>query len=138
LGAAGRGRLAGEQLRAFLENSAVIAWLKDEDGRHVFLSQNYEKRFNVRLEDWKGKTDFELWPREVAEEFRRNDLAILASGGPKEVIERAATPDGSETWWLNNKFVFRSSSGRRYVGGLGVDITKRSGRRRPCARANNG
>ena len=99
-----------------------------------FPESELRKALQRALEDWKGKTDFELWLREVAEEFRRNDLAMLASGGPKEVMERAATPDGSETWWLNNKFVFRSSSGRRYVGGLGVDITERRAGGRGVAR----
>jgi PAS domain S-box-containing protein len=112
------------RLTSFLENSAVIAWMKDEEGKHVFLSDNYQKRFQIDFSDWKGRTDLELWPREIAEEFRRNDLAVLKKGGPIEVIERANNPDGSTSWWLSNKFVFENGSGRRFVGGLGVDITE--------------
>jgi two-component system sensor histidine kinase UhpB len=118
-------RNSERRLRAFMENSAVIAWTKDEDGRHLFLSENYQKRFHVRLEDWLGKTDFDVWPREIAEEFRRNDMAVLAGDKHVEVIERARTPDGRESWWLNSKFVYRDDSGRRCIGGLGVDITAR-------------
>ncbi len=113
------------RLRAFLENSAVIGWLKNEKGQHVFLSENYERRFGVSLEDWKGKTDFDLWPREIAEEFRRNDLAVLATDKPLEVIETTVDRNGNKTWWLNHKFSFRNSEGERFVGGLGVDITER-------------
>lgn len=118
-------RESEERLRAFLENSATIAWLKDEDGRHVFLSGNYEKRFGVNLSDWVGKTDFQVWPKAVAEEFRRNDLSVLAEGRTRETVEKAVAPDGTISWWLNSKFVFRNTSGKRYVGGLGVDITER-------------
>ena len=113
------------RLRSFLENSAIIAWMKDEAGRHVFLSDNFQRRFGVRMADWYGKTDAELWPRDVAEEFRRNDLAVLAQDGTIEVVERANNPDGSSSWWLSHKFVMRDSAGRRYIGGLGVDITER-------------
>jgi PAS domain S-box-containing protein len=113
------------RLEAFMNNSAVIAWMKDEDGRHVFLSENYQKRFDVKFDEWKGKTDFEVWPREIAERFRKNDLIILESGQTTEVEEMATNPDGSYSWWLSNKFVFQDSSGKRYVGGLGVDITER-------------
>jgi PAS domain S-box-containing protein len=113
------------RLSSFLENSAVIAWMKDEDGRHVFLSDNFQKQFQVDFNDWKGKTDFELWPREIAEEFHRNDQEVLKRGQTIEIVERATNPDGSSSWWLNSKFVFQDGSGKRYVGGLGVDITKR-------------
>jgi PAS domain S-box-containing protein len=39
------------RFKAYLENSAVIAWMKDDEGRHTFMSSNCEKRFGVRFED---------------------------------------------------------------------------------------
>ena len=113
------------RLRSFLDNSAVIAWMKDEEGRYVFVSDNYLRRLNVRREDWLGKTDFELRPRAVAETLRHNDLAVLASGRTMELIEQVSRPDGSPSWGLNSKFLFQDAAGKRYVGGLGVDITAR-------------
>ena len=113
------------RLRAFLENSAVAGWLKDEDGRYVFLSKNFQ-RFGMGIEEWVGRTDFDFWPREVAETFRRNDLAVLNSGQNVEVVEEAIYPDGSRSWWLNHKFRLEGADGRHYVGGLGVDVTART------------
>jgi PAS domain S-box-containing protein len=114
-----------KQLRAFLENSALVAWLKDKEGRYVFASENYYRRFAWRPESSLGKTDFDMWPRAVAEEFRKNDLAVLAAEAPIEVVEPSPNPDGSMSWWLVNKFHYCDSAGRRFVGGLGVDITER-------------
>jgi PAS domain S-box-containing protein len=113
------------RLRSFLENSAVAGWLKDEDGRYVFLSKNFQ-RFGMGIEEWVGRTDFDFWPREVAETFRRNDLAVLKSGQNVEVVEEAVYPDGSRSWWLNHKFRLEGADGRHYVGGLGVDVTART------------
>jgi PAS domain S-box-containing protein len=113
------------RLAAFLNHSATIAWLKDEEGRLVYLSSNSERRFGVRAEDWLGKTDHELWPREMADQFRQNDLAVLASGKTMEVCEESVSPKGRRSWWLNSLFPFRDAAGKRYVGGLGVDITDR-------------
>ncbi|MBM4072766.1 MAG: PAS domain S-box protein [Planctomycetes bacterium] len=118
-------RNSEQQFRAFLENSAVIAWLKDEEGRHVFLSENLQRRFGLKPSDWQGKTDFELWPAAQAKEYRRNDLAVLAGGTAMEVVEEAVNPDGSRSWWRSHKFPFQDASGKRYVGGLAVDITAR-------------
>jgi PAS domain S-box-containing protein len=111
--------------RAFLDSSATVAWMKDAEGRHVYISPSFERRFNVRLEDWRGRTDFELWPRDIAERFRENDVVVLKENRVIEVVEQAQEADGGRSWWLSHKFPFRDASGKQYVGGLGVDITDR-------------
>jgi PAS domain S-box-containing protein len=118
-------RSAEARLRVFLENSPTIAWLKDEEGRHVYYSPTFQKRFGVRQGDWLGKTDFDLWPKEVAEQFRKNDRSALAGAAPLEVLEYAPNSDGTISWWLSNKFSFRDASGRRYIGGIALDVTDR-------------
>lgn len=110
--------------KGYLENSSVIAWMKNEEGFHTFLSSNYEKRFGVRLEDCRGRTDFERWPLEIAKQFFENDFALLKGGKPIEFIEQARNPDGSTSWWLTSKFQFIDLSGKRYICDLGVDITE--------------
>ncbi|HKT34442.1 MAG TPA: PAS domain S-box protein [Nitrospira sp.] len=116
-------RSSEQWLRSFLNNSAIIAWLKDEKGRNVFLSENYVRRFGLR--DWQDKTDLELWPPDIAEAFRRDDLMVFASDEPLEVVEQVRTADGTVSFWLNSKFWFQDASGQKFVGGVGVDITAR-------------
>jgi DNA-binding NarL/FixJ family response regulator len=79
----------------------------------------------VRLEDWRGKTDFELWPPEIARTFRRNDLDVLATGRTQEMVEEATDLEGNHSFWWNFKFPFQDASGHHYVGGIGIDITDR-------------
>ena len=126
-------RASEKRTVAFLENSAVIAWMKDAEGRWVFASDNFLKRFNLQWEAVKGRTDFELWPEAVAAEFRRTDLEQQVSGESLELIERAVSPAGEESWWLSHKFVFVGEAGQRYVGGLAVDITERQRSERELA-----
>ena len=114
-----------ERLRAFLENSATIAWMVDEEGRYVYLSRNYLKHFDLDAQQWQGKTVFDLWPAAVADKLRQKDLAVLAHGGLLEEIEQTKNPDDSHSWWFNSRFVLTDRSGKRYVGSLAVDITER-------------
>jgi PAS domain S-box-containing protein len=118
-------RNSEERFRSFMDHSPAIAWLKDESGRVVYLNRTYEERFGVRLADWLGKADAELWPAETAAEFRKNDLEVLRSGRSIEVVEETGNPDGSRTSWLNLKFLFQDSVGDRYVGGIGLDVSER-------------
>jgi len=113
------------RMTAFLSNSAVVGWMKDEKGRYTFLSDNFERHFRVKSADWLGRTDADVWPSDVAETFRRNDLTVLEKNEPIEVVEEAIEPDGSRSSFLISKFPFQDASGKRYVGGLGVDITDR-------------
>ena len=118
-------RESEERFRLFMDNSPTIAWMKDEQGRHVYLSKTYEQRFGIRMEDWVGKTDAELWPAANAESFRKNDLVVLTSDHPIDVIEETKNPDGSICYWLDSKFTFRNAAGERFVAGIGLDITGR-------------
>ena len=120
-------RESEQRFRAFMDNNPAIAWAKDEQGRIIYLNRAYEQRFGVRLEDWRGKTDFELWPPEVASTFRQHDLAVLSVGHTLDMVEKAVDPDGSHSWWWIFKFSFQDASGQRYVGGVGIDITERKG-----------
>ena len=114
-----------EQLKAFMENSAVIAWLKDDAGRYVYASANYLRRFALDRDAIIGKTAPEIWPQEMADGIRSNDRLLLEQGGSIELEQAVANPDGSLSWWLSNKFLFRGSDGKRLIGGLAVDITER-------------
>ncbi|WP_224981984.1 PAS domain S-box protein [Geomonas agri] len=113
------------QLRAFLNNSDVIAWLKDGEGRYVFVSDNFLNRMKLAAEQVIGKTDYEIWPQEVADTYRRNQDEILKNGRSMEFIEQGLEPDGTVSWWLAHKFIFDEKDGTRLLGGLGVDITRR-------------
>lgn len=113
------------RFRMFMDNSPAIAWVKDEQGRYVYLNKTLEKRnFGVLLKDWRGKTDSELWPEEIARRFHENDLAVLESGRAMEVVEEATNLDGSKSIWLVSKFPV-THAGKRFIAGIGVDITER-------------
>jgi len=108
---------------ALLDNGTSVAWLKDEDGRYVYLSQSCLKRFKLTADAVWGKTDHDLFPRETAEVYRRNDLMVLASGGPEDLLEEVIDRSGRRSWWRCRKFVFRDAAGRKHVGGLAHDVT---------------
>jgi PAS domain-containing protein len=91
-----RKRLAGLQLRidilyralrddrllleTVLENSAASIYAKRKDGRYTYLNREMEALCNVTREQVLGKTDFEVFPREIAQQWRSNDLAAVTTG----------------------------------------------------------
>lgn len=73
------------------------AWLKvavirgdgEIEFRMMEISENYCKNFGFKRQDYIGKTDIEAgWDFKTAKEFRKNDLAVWASGEPTTFSEK--------------------------------------------------
>jgi len=118
-------RNSEERFRCFMDNSPCVAWIKDHEGRYVYLNRTYENRFMVREEELHGKTDFEVWPPGIAEQFWKNDNVALESSHLVDVTEDVPNPGGGSSTWWSFRFPFRDASGEKYVGGIGLDITER-------------
>ena len=67
-------------LETVLENSAASIYAKRRDGRYTYLNREMELLCNVTREQVLGKTDFEVFPREIAQQWRSNDLAAVTTG----------------------------------------------------------
>jgi PAS domain S-box-containing protein len=108
-----------------MDNSPAVGFMKDEEGRFVYANQRFEGLFQRRLDEVLGKTDFELWPEEVARRLRENDRHVFTTGQGVEVLETVPTPDGVERHWMVFKFPVRAESGRKILGGVAIDVTAR-------------
>jgi PAS domain S-box-containing protein len=109
----------------FMDNSPAVAFMKDAEGRYVYVNKPFERLFGKKLSFLKGRTSFDWLPRGFAEETHRHDLQILNSGQPEEVIETVSTEDGTPHQWLVFKFPTIDSTGNKFVAGVGVDISER-------------
>jgi len=118
-------RESEDRFHAFMDNSPAVAFVKDEDGRFVYVNQVFERFFKLTRLQWLGKTGFDLWPEETARQLRENDQTILAEGRPAEIFETFPGPDGTLHHWLVFKFPVKDHAGRRLLGGMAVDITER-------------
>ena len=110
---------------SFMENLPGLAWIKDTAGRYVYLNSAFERAFHVKLSNWKGKTDFDVWPESVASQFTANDRHVLAANTPILTVETAPQDDGVHAS-LVSKFPIPNEQGSPIlVGGVAVDITER-------------
>jgi PAS domain S-box-containing protein len=110
-------------LETVLENSAANIYAKRKDGRYIYLNHEMEITHDVTREQALGRTDLELFPREMAEQNRTNDLAAMMTGKLTEVEERTMGPSG-ERLYLAKKVPLISSSGEvEGMCGISTDIT---------------
>jgi diguanylate cyclase (GGDEF)-like protein/PAS domain S-box-containing protein len=114
-----------QRFKAFMDNSPTVAWIKDEQGRYVYINAPYELTFNVRHKELVGNTGPEPWTADTAKQLADNDRAVLDSGKPRQLYETLSGPDRlRQHWWLL-QFPVDAGPGQRFVGGMAVDITER-------------
>jgi PAS domain S-box-containing protein len=72
-----------------------------------------------------GKTDAQIWPAELAAEYRANDQQVIAAKKPLHTVEHYLH-EGKQRCMVGSKFpIFDKTGAVALVGGAGVDITER-------------
>ena len=111
------------RFRAIMDNTINIVYLKDHEGRYLFINRRYEVLFHLINEEVRGKTDHDLFPSAVADVFRENDLKAWESPAPLE-FEETVPVDGDRVY-LSVKFRLVDESGTPYaLAGVSTDITE--------------
>jgi len=113
-----------ERFEAFMRHFPAAAYIKDGDGRYLFVNAAVEQQLGRSADQITGLRDTDLLDAAHAEAFRVNDLQVLSSGKTTEFYEIMG-PRGGERTLLSYKFRVHDASGRPLVGGLSLDVTAR-------------
>ena len=118
-------RTSEEQLQSILDNSTTVIYVKDLESRYLRVNHRFESLYGIEKGQAKGKTDFDLFPKEMAEALRANDQKVLQTGAPLE-FEEVVTHTGSVHTYISVKVPLIDPWGRPYaVAGISTDITER-------------
>lgn len=111
---------------AILDNLPDIAWLKDRDGRFRSVNRAFTTSVGRPTDAIVGLTDLDLFPRELAERYQRDDDEVMRHGSVKIVEEPYVDGRGTrriiETF---KKVVLDEHGAVEGTVGLARDITER-------------
>ena len=114
-----------QRLRAILDNSPTVIFLKDLQGRYLLVNRRHEELFHIPRADMLGRTDKDIFPADTAGQLQANDRAVLEAGKPLAVEEQVPHDDGIHSY-LSIKFPLEGPDGRvTGVCGIATDITER-------------
>lgn len=100
------------------------AFIKDENLHHIFINEQFESLFDVKLTELSGKSPEEIWPAEIARQLRKNDQSVLRDGVPLQ-FEEDILRKGELRKYLTSKFPILRPGKAPLLGGIAVDITDR-------------
>ncbi len=114
------------RLAEMSDHTPAIVYIKDPEGRYLFVNRYYEAVFGRRRAELLGRTDREVLPTAVAELFAVSESQVLQRGVPVEVEELLpAGPEGPRSFF-SVKFPLRRADGTIVaMCGISTDITRR-------------
>lgn len=114
-----------ERLRAIINNSSTVIYVKDIKEKYIMVNRQYEALFHVNGSEMIGKSDHDMFPAEMADAFVANDRKVLSLRTPLE-IEETVLVDGNLRTYISVKFPLFDTEGIPYaVCGISMDITER-------------
>lgn len=110
---------------------------KDLQGRVTYGNRGYCEMMGRSLGELQGKTDFDLFPRELADKYSRDDDKVITTGQMFEDVEENRLPDGRRLFVHVLKAPVRNAKGE-IVGTQIIfwDVTQRRLAEEGLAQAN--
>jgi PAS domain S-box-containing protein len=112
-------------LRTLIDLLPGPIYAKDRECRKILANRADLHNMGLKTEaEALGKTDFDIYPKEIAEKFYADDQAIIQTGQPVIGREEVNIVNGEPRYFLTSKVPLRDPTGQ-VVGlvGIGIDIT---------------
>ncbi|MBD3308013.1 diguanylate cyclase [candidate division KSB3 bacterium] len=115
-------------LRTLIDNLPDYIFIKDTESRYVINNLAHIKILGATSQaELVGKTDFDVFPHDLAQQYYTTEQGVIASGQPVQDQEEVTIdPQGKLQWLLTTKVPLRNPQGE-IVGLVGIshDITER-------------
>lgn len=121
-----RYRLLSTQLEEIIDAIPGLIFYKDTKNSFIRVNKYLAEAHKKSKKDLEGVSLYDLYPREEAEKYYQDDLAVLASGQARlNIEERWDTADGSR-WVSTSKIPLVDDNGHMIgIIGVSMDITER-------------
>jgi PAS domain S-box-containing protein len=112
------------EITGILRYTPAVVYIKDMGGRYRLVNSRFEELFRIKGEEIRGKSDYDIFPREVADQFRASDLQVLTEGRPRQVEEPIPQEGGVHTYLMVKFPIYDDQGVANGLCGIATDITE--------------
>jgi two-component system sensor kinase FixL len=109
----------------FMHHLPGVAFMKDVEGRYVYVNDAFEQLFHRKLSEYTGKTDAEVWPPDIAAQLRSNDKRVVETRSVLQTTEIMPHADGPHHWLVTKFPILNEDGTPAMVAGVAIDVTER-------------
>lgn len=111
------------EITGILKYMPAVVYIKDKEYQYVMVNSQFEELFDVRNKEIRGKTDHDIFSKEIAVQFRTNEVRVFQEKHSIQVEENIFHKDGIHTY-LSVKFpLYDEQESIRGLCGIAMDIT---------------
>ena len=111
-------------------------WAKNEQGQYQMVSKSYAGLFSKTPKQMMGLTDYDLFEKEMADQYTEDDNEVLFSCGLKEISEIVPVPGVGPRRWRTMKNAICDNAGKGVISvGIAEDVTEEYERRESAKKA---
>lgn len=108
----------------FMRHLPGLAYIKDEQGKILYINEFAEETYGWKIKDVLGKTDSDLWPQEIASRIKEGDQQAISKRKVVESIDQIKR-NGETITYLSYRFPIIRKGLPTWLGTVSIDITKR-------------
>jgi PAS domain S-box-containing protein len=109
---------------AFMGHLPSVAVIRDLEGRYLFANTAWEQAMDKSPEEWRGKTNEDLWPPAIAAKFKEQDRIVMETGEALQTLGPLPHSDGLHHW-IYYRFPIVDQDGRPVMIGINaIDVTE--------------
>jgi PAS domain S-box-containing protein len=119
-------RESENRLRAIVDNSTAVIFLKDVQGRYLMVNRQWEQVTGISRARAMGKTGRDVFPSDTAQHLNDDDRTVIERATPVQFEEKVPNKNDERTF-ITVKFPLFDDSGSVYaVCGIATDISDRT------------
>ncbi len=113
------------RLRAILETTTSIIYLKDVAGRYLLVNPQYVESLGIAEAEILGKSDRDFFPEQIAASLISHDQQVLTSKSVLKFEEQALTADNNLHTYISTKAPLLDEQGEVYaICAISTDISE--------------
>ncbi len=116
----------GNILYSLIDTLPDFIYIKDLDGRFVIANKKLAGTFGKKSrEELTGLSDHDFYPKKLADEFRKNEIEVMATGNPiVNQLEKGLDENKKNIWVSTTKIPLKDEQGNIIgIVGIGRDVT---------------
>ncbi len=116
------------RLRAILETTSSIVYLKDAQGKYLLVNQQYLELLNLNEEQILGHSSNDIFPEHIANILNANENQVLQTKSVLQFEEEIPVGGDSIRTYISTKAPLINDSGAVYaICGISTDISEQKG-----------
>ena len=111
------------RFQAFMDNSPASAYVKDDEGRFLYVNDAFERMYGFSETQCLGRTAQEIYGGKLGEELHTSTMQAMECDRLVETLHQLPAGD-STLYWMASRFTFSDTEGRRFLGCVGLDVSE--------------